>query len=256
MKVRVLGCSGGLGGRHMRTTSLLVDDDILVDAGTGVGDLSLDELLAIDHVFLTHSHMDHIACLPLLVDAVWELRQRPIVVHAPPETLDILRAHIFNWAIWPDFTVIPDAGKPAMIFAPISAGEKVSLGERSITALPANHSVPAVGYLLEAETRDCLAFTGDTAACEELWQVLNRVKRLSYLIAETAFPDAQSRLVKAARHLTPALLADELEALETVPDVYVAHLKPGHADTTRRELESLGHPLQPRLLRQGHVFEV
>jgi len=256
MKVRVLGCSGGLGGRHMRTTSLLVDEDILVDAGTGVGDLSLEELLRIDHVFLTHSHMDHIACLPLLVDTVWEMRDRPIIVHAPVETLDILRAHIFNWVIWPDFTVIPDAGMPALIFKPIIVGEKVRLGERVVTALPANHSVPAVGYLLENENSGALAFTGDTAACEELWDALNQVRSLSYLIAETAFPDAQDRLGKAARHLTPSLLAEELMALEAVPDLYVAHLKPGHVETTSREVHAMLHHLSPRLLRQGHVFDV
>jgi ribonuclease BN (tRNA processing enzyme) len=44
MRLRVLGCSGGIGGQHNRTTSFLVDQDILIDAGTGVGDLSLGEL--------------------------------------------------------------------------------------------------------------------------------------------------------------------------------------------------------------------
>jgi ribonuclease BN (tRNA processing enzyme) len=240
----------------MRTTSLRVDEDILVDAGTGVGDLSLEELLTIDHVFLTHSHMDHIACLPLLVDTVWEMRDRPIIVHAPAETLDILRAHIFNWAIWPDFTVIPDAGRPALIFKPIAVGEKIRLGARTVTALPANHSVPAVGYLLENENSGALAFTGDTAACEELWDALNQVRGLNYLIAETAFPDAQEQLVSAARHLTPSLLAEELMSLETAPDLYVAHLKPGHVETTSREVQAMLHHLNPRLLRQGHVFDV
>ena len=41
MKFRVLGCSGGIGARA-RTTSFLVDDDVLLDAGTGVEDLSID----------------------------------------------------------------------------------------------------------------------------------------------------------------------------------------------------------------------
>ena len=35
MRLRVLGCSGGIGGRHLRTTSFLADSDILIDAGTG-----------------------------------------------------------------------------------------------------------------------------------------------------------------------------------------------------------------------------
>ena len=43
MKLRVLGCSGGIGARA-RTTSFLVDEDILIDAGTGVEDLSVDDI--------------------------------------------------------------------------------------------------------------------------------------------------------------------------------------------------------------------
>jgi ribonuclease BN (tRNA processing enzyme) len=66
MRIRILGCSGGIGGRQFRTTSILVDNDILIDCGTGVADLSIAELAQVDHVFLTHSHMDHIACLPLI----------------------------------------------------------------------------------------------------------------------------------------------------------------------------------------------
>src|SRR5690606_831156 len=103
MKFRVLGCSGGIGARA-RTTSFLVDEDILIDAGTGVEDLSIEELARIDHVFLTHSHLDHIAALPLLVDSVGGMRDKPLVVHALPETIVALRTHIFNWTIWPDFT--------------------------------------------------------------------------------------------------------------------------------------------------------
>jgi 3',5'-cyclic-nucleotide phosphodiesterase len=118
MKLRVLGCSGGIGARA-RTTSFLVDADILLDAGTGVEDLSVDELAAIDHVFVTHSHLDHICALPLLVDSVGGLRERPITVHALPETIEALRTHIFNWVIWPDFTEIPHFDRPWMRFEPL-----------------------------------------------------------------------------------------------------------------------------------------
>ena len=81
MKLRVLGCSGGIGARA-RPTSFPDDEDILLDAGTGVEDLSVEELERIDHVFLTHSHLDHVLALPLLVDSVGARRSRPIVVHA------------------------------------------------------------------------------------------------------------------------------------------------------------------------------
>ncbi len=253
MKVRVLGCSGGLGGAHLRTTALLVDDDILIDAGTGVGDLSLEELVKIDHVFITHSHMDHIACLPLLVDAVWELRSRPVTVHASPATLEILKAHVFNWAVWPDFTLLPDAQRPALVFEALAIGQKIDLADRTITPLPANHTVPAVGYLLESG-QGSLAFTGDTAACDALWKALNAVPKLDFLLTEAAFPDSASHLVHCSKHLSPALLSKELAQLQHQPEVWVSHLKPGHAEETRRDLEAL--PLKLNILQTGQVFEV
>ena len=46
MQIRILGCSGGI-GPGLRTTSLLVDGTLLIDAGTGVGDLPAAELAAI-----------------------------------------------------------------------------------------------------------------------------------------------------------------------------------------------------------------
>ena len=46
---------------------MLLDEDILIDAGTGVGDLSLEELKKIDHVFVTHSHLDHVGLMSNLV---------------------------------------------------------------------------------------------------------------------------------------------------------------------------------------------
>ncbi|MEE8345525.1 MAG: hypothetical protein V3R35_09305 [Woeseiaceae bacterium] len=38
---------------------MLIDDDILLDAGTGIGDLALKDLRTIRHVFLTHAHLAH-----------------------------------------------------------------------------------------------------------------------------------------------------------------------------------------------------
>ena len=48
MTLRVLGCSGSIAS-GCKTTAFLLDDDVLIDAGTGVGDLPLDALARIDH---------------------------------------------------------------------------------------------------------------------------------------------------------------------------------------------------------------
>ena len=117
MKVRVLGCSGAI-AKDCRTTSFLIDDSILIDAGTGVGDLTLEQMRRIDHVFLTHSHLDHIATLPLMLDAVSSLRNTPVQVHALPATLDALRQHVFNNTIWPDFTRLPTPEAPFLQLQP------------------------------------------------------------------------------------------------------------------------------------------
>ena len=140
MRLRILGCSGGIGG-SLRTTSMLLDNDILIDAGTGVGDLSIDELSRIDHVFLTHSHLDHVTSIPFLVDSVGWMRDKPLTVYAIEPTLEIIRQHLFNWKLWPDFTQIPEPGKPFLRYQPIAQGVTVSIEGRKLTALPANHVV-------------------------------------------------------------------------------------------------------------------
>jgi ribonuclease BN (tRNA processing enzyme) len=125
MKIRVLGCSGAI-AKGCRTTSFLVDADVLVDAGTGVGDLTLDEMLAVEHVFLTHAHLDHVAALPLMLDAVASGRSRPVCIYALPGTIGALRAHIFNDVIWPDFSQLPTPDAPFLRFQSIEVGQVLS----------------------------------------------------------------------------------------------------------------------------------
>lgn len=254
MKVRVLGCSGGIGGYHLRTTSMLIDHDILVDAGTGVADLPLAELALIDHVFLTHSHLDHIASLPLLIDSVSDLRDKPLTVHATAATLEILGEHIFNWAIWPDFTMIPSPEAALMQYRAIALGQSVRLGERTITALPAEHTVPAVGYQLDSGAGS-LVFTGDTTVNDRFWPVVNRIANLRYLLIETAFPNREQRLAELSKHLCPSLLVSELRKLSIAAEIYISHLKPSQIELTMAEIQACAADFRPRMLQNNQVFE-
>ncbi|MFZ5512831.1 MAG: MBL fold metallo-hydrolase [Pseudomonadota bacterium] len=255
MRVRILGCSGGIGGRHLRTTSMLVDHDVLLDAGTGVGDLSLAELALVDHVFLTHSHLDHIACLPLIVDTVGDLRNKPLTVYATQATLEIIRTHIFNWAVWPDFTEIPTREAPFLRYQTIEVGKPVTLNGRSFTALPANHTVPAVGFHLDSG-RSSLVYSGDTTVNDELWQMVNKIGNLRYLIIETAFSNREKQLAVISKHLCPSMLAEELLKLQRDADIYITHLKPGQIELTMQELEEGIGEYRPRMLQNNQVFEL
>jgi ribonuclease BN (tRNA processing enzyme) len=255
LKIRILGCSGGIGGRHLRTTSMMVDHDVLIDAGTGVGDLSIAELKQIDYLFLTHSHLDHIACLPLIVDTVGDMRDRPMVVYATEEVVSILRTHVFNWKIWPDFCAIPSADKPFLEFRTLKVGEAVEIAGRSFTAIPASHTVPAVGYILDSGNAS-LAFSGDTAACPEQWLAINAARNLKYLIYECAFSNRELGLAEASKHLCPSTLSDQLKNLKVEVDLFITHLKPGQIEQTMLEIEDCIGEFRPRMLQNNQVFEL
>lgn len=254
MKLRVLGCSGGIGGRHMRTTALLVDQDILIDAGTGVMDLAIDDLAAIDHVFLTHTHLDHIASLPLMIDTVADRRRQPLTVYGTPAVLTILRNHIFNWAIWPDFSEIPTVDAPFIRFQPLSVGESIELAGRRITPLPVEHTVPSVGYQLDSG-RGSLVFSGDTGVCDAFWRSVNPIGNLRHLVIECAFPNREHQLATASKHLCPDMLADELHKLERDCEIWITHLKPGQIDLTMEEIAHCLGNWCPRMLQNNQIIE-
>ena len=254
MRLRVLGCAGSIGGQQHRTTSFLVDNDILLDAGTGVGDLSLAEMALIDHIFVTHSHLDHVDSIAFLLDSVGALRPKPVTVYATAQTIAILRKHLFNGDIWPDFSVIPTPDAPFMRYHEIDVGTVVSLGNRKITALPAVHTVPAVGYLLDSG-RGSLVFSGDTGPNDALWSIVNAIDNLKFLIIETAFSDKDRYLAEISLHLCPSMLADELAKFTGEAEIYITHLKPSEMELTMLEIEELSARIPPRLLQNNQVFE-
>lgn len=253
MKFRVLGCSGGIGGA-LRTTSFLLDDDVLIDAGTGVCSLTLEEMCRIDTIFLTHSHLDHIASIPLLVDSVGYLRKKPITVYGIAETIAALGRHIFNSVIWPDFTVIPSPESPYLRYETLVLGETVEVGGRKITSLPANHTVPAVGYHLDSGAGS-LVFSGDTTTNDALWDAVNRIRNLKYLIVETAFSNSELDLAILSKHLCPSLLGEELKKFKGGGPIYITHLKPGELGLIMQEVEQYAGSVMPEMLLNDQVFE-
>jgi 3',5'-cyclic-nucleotide phosphodiesterase len=237
-ELRILGCSGGFGA-GLRTTSFLWDSDTLIDAGTGVGDLSLEELLKIDQIFLTHSHLDHVVSIPFLADAVGAKRSTPITVYGLPETLQAFHQKIFHDHIWPDFTVIPSPEKPFIRFVSMRAGETIKIGQRSITSIPVNHVVPAVGYLLKSSQGNYLAFSGDTSACPGLWQHLSETPNLKHVLIECSFRNSEIELAKVSKHYCPSLLAIDLQAFSSVAQIHISHMKPGETDVVMQEINQL-----------------
>ena len=258
MIFHVLGCSGSIAA-GCKTTAFLLDDDILIDAGTGVGDLALDALARIDHILISHSHLDHVLSIGLLADAVMRERvardRPPIQVHALPETLAALRTHIFNGVIWPDFTRLPSAEHPVLTLVPFAIGDRLDLDGRRIEVLSASHTVPAVGFAVDGGAAGAWVYTGDTGPNPALWQRLNQMK-VAHLVIETAFSDEERQLARISRHLCPAALGHELAQLEGSVDVHITHIKPGEVDAVMTEIGQLATPHRIHAMQAGDVMKL
>ncbi|MDD5384223.1 MAG: 3',5'-cyclic-nucleotide phosphodiesterase [Gallionella sp.] len=252
MRLTVLGCYGGIGGSR-RTTALLLDDDILIDAGSGAGDLTLERMARLEHIFLTHAHLDHSGFVPLLADAAAFLRQRPLNVHALPETIAALKKNMLNGELWPDYSVLPNADNPYICFVPLACGATVQIGDRHITPLPACHSVPAVGYCVDSGAGS-FVYSGDTTDCEEFWAALNRIENLRYLMIETTFLNAAGHAAAMSGHLTAELLARGLARLQRPVQLLITHMEPGKEERIMAEVMDDCGTFQPMQLRQGQQF--
>ena len=255
MRIRILGCSGGIGAGS-RTSAMLIDDDVLLDAGTGIGDLSLEELHSIRHVFLTHAHLDHIAGLPMLVDSNFEENfEIPVTVYARQETLDALKAHLFNDVIWPDFARIPDADNPMLRYVTCDPGDTVSIDHRDFHAVDVMHSVPSLGFTVR-NSGGVFAVSGDTKTNQTLWPVLNACEDLKVLVIEVSFSNEQEELATTAGHYCPSTMCRDLELLNHNPDIWLTGMKPGQEDIILGQVIAAVPDKNVRMLSRGTIITV
>ena len=253
VRVRILGCSGGI-GRNLRTSSILLNHHVLIDMGTGVGELSLDELNQVDTLFLTHSHMDHTAMLPMFLDTTFAHRvHKPLTVYALAETIDALRTHIFNDVIWPDFELLPNVANPVVSFVSIDTGETVDIDSFKVHAVDVVHPVPSLGFCVESE-RQVFAFSGDTMTNDTFWPRLNQFETLDALVVEVSFPNAQEAVARLAGHYTPNMLANDLRKLRHSPRIWVTAMKPGFEEQIFDEVLAALPDKDIRRLKRGDEF--
>lgn len=262
MKIRVLGCHGShhllqeeQGIRVCKPCGLLVNDSVLVDAGTIGSALSLEEQRKIRFVLLSHLHFDHIQGLPTLADNLSDDHTSTVTLCSIPEVLDGLQTHIFNHAVYPDFTQLPDEQRTFFNLLPIDVGTDIQIGELRVRAIPVNHSVPTIGFLIEDAT-SAFVYSGDTYITEQIWLEAKQHPHLKAVFIESSFPNRLRDLAQKTFHLTPSLLAGEYQKLGNAQlPVYAYHLKPRYRDNIIRELHSLGIP-QLSILEEGQEIQV
>ena len=211
-----------------------------MDAGALTDALELDEQAAVRAVLVTHAHMDHVASLPFLVENVFGRHTSSLEIVAPEEVLDSLRKHLFNDALWPDFSRLPNDLAPAVTFRAIPLGEPFKVAGLVGTAIPVSHVVPTCGYILE-DGGATIVISGDTGPTDALWAAARAHHDVKGLFVECSFPNDLQHLADVSMHLTPATLRGELEKLPPDLPVYLYHMKPPTLARLRVEVAALGN---------------
>jgi cAMP phosphodiesterase len=259
MEIRVLGCHGSqLPGFGF--TGFLIDGVTLLDAGAVTSVLTPEEQSRIDHVLISHAHLDHVRELASLADNICCLGQNhSLKVISTSCVIETLKRHIFNGAIWPDFSILPSAKNPVLKFESIRTGEKITVGHLHVTAVPVHHSVETVAYVIESikeSSKKAVVFVGDTGPTDEIWRIAGQVKNLRAIFVETSLPQGMALMAERTGHLTPIGLARELKKLGPVnTQVYLYHMKIQYREEIQREIERMAD-MHVNILRDGQVIRI
>jgi cAMP phosphodiesterase len=240
-----LPSTAGRDSQYQALTSFVVNDRIAVDGGSIGFALTPDEMSGVRHVVVTHAHSDHTASLPIFVAEAYTLLQEPIIIYGTSEVVDALKSFVFNDTIWPDFQKIPlpDGSGPTIEFRLIEPRATSHIAGLDVTPIPVNHVVPTVGLIVEDHSA-AVVFTSDTYVTDEIWEAARRVERLKAVFVDVSFPDELAGLAAASKHLTPELIALELEKLDRDVNVYAVHIKPTNREDVIRQLKLLnGRPV-------------
>ena len=147
MRVELLPSSQPPSDRQFLVT-YLINDQVAIDAGS-IGLLSdLNRQQQVEHVFVTHQHIDHIATLPILLENVYEPGPKSIEVLASAGVLEFLQKDLFNGRIWPDFLALSTPDDPFLFTTPLEAGTPVTRCGLVVTPISVSHAVPTLGLSL------------------------------------------------------------------------------------------------------------
>ncbi len=255
MKIKVLGCSGAEFPGH-NPPGFLLDDEILFDAGSLTNVLDGSAQQKIRNIFITHAHLDHIKGIPFLADNLLiKNRGYKVNIISIPHVIKTIRENLLNGQVWPDFTIIPSAGNGVLKFLAARDGRSMRINDLTVTPYKVNHSVPAVGYLVEDRDGKRFFYTGDTGPTDATWRKIGD-RQIHCIIIEVSFPNRMKETALMTGHLTSRLLKEELSKIKRMPErIYITHTKPQYFGVIRREIKNLGIK-NLRLLKDGETIRI
>jgi len=253
MRIRVLGSSGAELPGH-RPPSFLLNGKILFDAGSLTNILPAKDLLKIEHIFITHTHLDHIMGIPFLADhLMFSEKRHKVSIIGIPAVIGAIRRNLLDGSIWPDFTAIPDTHEAILDLKELEPGQSTKIGLYTITPYKVSHPVPASGYLVEDERERRFFYTGDTGPSDVTWEEIGE-KQIHCLIIDVSFPNHMEQIAIKTGHLTPQLLKEEILKMKLRPKrIYVIHIKSQYFKLVKKELEEL-ETKDLALLKEGDII--
>jgi cAMP phosphodiesterase len=252
MKIQILGGHGGL-AKGYSTTSFLLDDKLLIDAGAAAGTLTVEEQTKINHILISHCHLDHIKDLAFLCDNCFGLRSGPFEVFTHSTVKSIIKSHLFNDIIWPDFTALPSPENPTIRINAISEEAQLLIDEYSVMPVRVKHQHDAMGFVVE-KGHSAVLFTLDTGPTERIWEVAKHYRNLKAIFTEVSFPNSLAKVAHLSDHHTPLSLKQELLKMPPEIPVILTHLKPHYRKEILKEISDLGESRLRVLEKDGEIF--
>lgn len=244
LKIRLLPSAAGRDSQFQCLTSFLVNGRLSVDGGSLGFALDPTEMAPVRHIVVTHTHSDHTASLPIFIAEAYVSLDGPVTIYGTEDVIAALREHVFNDKVWPNFEKIPlmNQSGPTIEFKEIEPNRTVEIDNLSVTPVSVNHIVPTVGLIVQ-DTDAAVVFTSDTYVTDEIWEKARRVEQLKAVFVDVSFPDELAKLAADSKHLTPRLLASELDKLDREVQVFAVHIKPTNRSEVIRQLDALNNPM-------------
>ena len=255
--VKILGASGTK-TKTSGTTSFQISKNIIIDAGNVINILG-DQAQYINHVFLTHSHSDHIIDLPFLIEAFFELRTEPLTIYASKETINALKEHTFNDSIWPDFSKINilNSDKKSLIFQEIYENETINIENYYIKPIDTVHMEGSFGFVVSKNNKEGYLISGDTYLNDKLIEEINSNPNIKLLLIECSFPNRLEKLAYQTKHLTPNLLLSMLNKINNKKlQVFIYHIKHVYYENIQEEIRNLNILNNGKILEDGDVIHI
>lgn len=148
------------------------NDLIILDAGTGIhmlGQQLLKQMPISAHIFITHTHWDHIQGLPFFSPIFIPGNQLKIYGGLDPVTHEGIERALGVQLQYSYFPIREAELNASVEYSTLKPGESVAIGDATITPILLSHPVLNFGYRIDGDGQS-IFFTGDY---EPLFNIYN-----------------------------------------------------------------------------------